>query len=120
DLVDGVATDPTHGHQVEVRLTPDHSIAFCGVGAARTAALLDAIGGLGLMTDVDEPLAAVSACVGSTGCASAHLDTTMAAIELAASSGSPVERVHISACEKGCGAPAGVRHLVAGPTGELR
>ncbi|MEX2626187.1 MAG: hypothetical protein WD225_04850, partial [Ilumatobacteraceae bacterium] len=38
DLVDGVVTDRAQGHQVEVRLTPDHSIAFCGVGAARTAA----------------------------------------------------------------------------------
>lgn len=102
-----------------VRLTTAHSIAVVGVPADGAAALLEAFGHLGFVVDATDRRAAVSACVGTAGCASAHLDTTTAALEVIGRA-DRLDRVHLSACSKGCGAPAGVRHLVADEDGVLR
>jgi precorrin-3B synthase len=106
-------------HGESVRLTSDHSLAFCGVPAATAASLLARLRDLDLVVDHDDPRAALSACVGSSGCAWAHADTAVAARRLAETEGA-LDRVHLSACAKGCGAPARVRHLVADETGAFR
>lgn len=102
-----------------VRLTTAHSIAVVGVSVDGAAELLEAFGHLGFVIDGTDRRAAVSACVGAAGCASAHIDTTTAALEVIGRT-DRLDRVHLSACSKGCGAPAGVRHLVADENGMLR
>lgn len=102
-----------------LRLTPDHSFAFCGVPTATSSSLLSRLRELDLVVDHDDPRAALSACVGSFGCTWARADTWLAATRLAATERSN-GRVHLSACAKSCGAPAGVRHLVADETGAFR
>jgi precorrin-3B synthase len=93
-----------------VRLTTARSIAFCGLRRARLARVRDDLEALGLLTTSSDPRARISACVGSRGCAAARADT-WAEAERLADGGSP--RVHVSGCEKACGAPRGVTHLVA-------
>lgn len=106
-------------HDADLRLTPDHSLAFCAVHSQRAGVLLHELRDLGLVVAGDDPRAAISACVGSAGCLWAHADTLTAGTELAAT-GSVAGRVHLSACAKQCGAPAEVRQLVADATGAFR
>jgi precorrin-3B synthase len=98
-----------------VRITPDHSLALCGVNRSHLADLLASLADVGLTVDPTEPANFLSACVGSKGCRSAHADTAAEAARLAISS--PATRLHLSGCVKQCGLPAGVRHLVADETG---
>ncbi|MEQ1698612.1 MAG: precorrin-3B synthase [Ilumatobacteraceae bacterium] len=107
------------GHDAALRLTPDHSIAFCGIRADAAAIVCAELNALGLVVDNDDPRAQISGCVGSLGCSWAHADTWAAGHELAKSA-YPTRRVHLSACAKQCGAPALVRQLVADPAGVFR
>ena len=102
----------------DLRLTPEHSFAFCGLPSSAARQLMADLGDLGLVVDRNDPKAAISACVGSAGCLWAHADTHSVAADLAASC--KVGRVHLSACAKRCGAPAGVRQLVADESGTFR
>lgn len=111
--------DLATAHGADLRLTSDHSFAFCGVAVAAPAELVGELGELGLVVDRDDPRAQISACVGSAGCLWAHADTLTAGAELAAS-GSADGRLHLSACAKHCGAPSGVRHLIADANGTFR
>ena len=66
----------------------------------------------------------MSACVGDDGCAAARADTHAAARALVAARRTgagedPGGPVHLSGCEKCCGAPAGARLLVAGEGGRF-
>lgn len=103
----------------DLRLTPDHSFAFCGLPSSTARQLMADLGDLGLVADRNDSKAAISACVGSAGCWWAHADTHTAAADLAAASQMP-GRVHLSACAKRCGAPAGVLRLVADESGTFR
>ena len=111
--------DLAEQHAAAVRFTTDHSIAFCGVAGGEGGALLGALGALGLLVDATDSRAAASACVGSRGCAAAHGDTWAEAQRMVDSFAAS-ERFHLSGCSKGCGAPAGIRHLLAEPTGTFR
>lgn len=117
DLVERHAAPSSH--RSAARLTTAHSIAVVGVPVDGAATLLEAFGHLGFVIDGTDRRAAVSACVGAAGCASAHLDTTTAALEVIGRA-DRLDRFHLSACSKRCGAPAGVRHLVADENGMLR
>ena len=105
--------------RASVRLTTDHSLAFCGVAAPRAGTLLAELAELGLVVAAGDARSAISACVGTAGCAAAHGDTAAAARALVAA-WSPPARLHLSGCAKGCGAPAHVHHLVADTTGAFR
>ena len=114
-LLAGIAELATT-HNADLRLTPDHSVAFCGVREESATALVSQLLGFGLIVDIDDPRALLSACVGSRGCASALADTWAVGHRLAAAA-QLTGRLHLSACAKQCGAPAGVRHLVADESG---
>jgi precorrin-3B synthase len=105
----------THG--LVVRVTTRHSLAFCAVPRSELHALRSALAELGLSLDPADPRALLSACVGSRGCRSAHADTWLEADRIV-EIGFPT-RVHLSGCEKRCGAPVGVTHLVADATGRF-
>lgn len=106
-------------HGADMRLTPDHSFALCGVAATSAAELIVGLSKVGLVVDRFDPRAAISACVGSGGCIWGNVDTVRVANERAANGCTP-ERVHLSACAKQCGAPPGVRQLVADTNGTFR
>ena len=102
--------DVAEREALAVRLTTARSVALCGMGRDRLSPVRDELEGLGLVTTSTDPRVRVSACVGSRGCEAAHADTWAEGERLArAGSG----RVHLSGCEKACGAPRGVAHLVA-------
>lgn len=109
----------TSVHGAALRLTPDHSFAFCGIRVETAAGVQAELRDLGLVVDRDDPRAEISACVGSRGCGWAQTDTWTAGHELATSA-RPRGRVHLSACAKECGAPAHARRLVADATGTFR
>ena len=80
-------------------ITPWRGVIIPG-GAGRLAELLDA----GLVADTRSGWALVSACVGAPHCARTSIDTRLVATGLVLA-GAVTERVHVSGCERRCGAP---------------
>ena len=104
---------------------------------------MHALNGLGFVVDPSDARVGITACIGTPGCASARADTTSAAARLASSrrsgttptsdpvtSAPPsqlpghqfrrlIPNVHLSACEKRCGAPAGAIVFVADEHGHF-
>jgi precorrin-3B synthase len=99
-------------------LTADQAAAIAAAAASgtvvitpwRSVVIPEAVGAApllrraGLALDPDSPWSMITACVGSPGCAKSMIDTRTVAIELARQL--PVRPVHISGCERRCGAPA--------------
>jgi precorrin-3B synthase len=69
--------------------------------AARTEALRQA----GLVTDSGSPWSQITACVGAPGCGKSFLDTRQLAVQVADRDPRPTRPLHISGCERRCGAP---------------
>ena len=68
------------------------------------AGSLPVLVGAGLILDPASPWSKITACVGSPGCAKSLIDTRAVAADIALRS--PNRPVHISGCERRCGAPA--------------
>jgi precorrin-3B synthase len=77
-----------------------------GLVLSEAARQLPSLAAAGLIDDPTSPWSAISACVGSPSCQNALINTRRYATALA-QSGRPVQRTHISGCERRCGAPAG-------------
>jgi precorrin-3B synthase len=92
-----------------VVITPWRSLVI--PGAARE---LGALRAAGLITDPDSPWTKITACVGAPGCAKSEIDTRRMAIEIAAKEDSPVRPVHVSGCQRRCGAPVGEHEELVG------
>lgn len=75
---------------------------------------LDALREAGLITDPDNPWALITACVGSPGCAKSLINTRHIAVDRASRKPPPTRRIHISGCERRCGAPAGDHEELVG------
>ena len=105
-----------------VRCTPSGGFAFVGVRRDRAVELLHELELVGVSADRSDPVHSVSACVGSPGCASSRANTVAAAagiVEARRQFAGPQQRIHLSGCEKLCGAPIGVGTLVADAVGEF-
>ncbi len=90
-----------------------------GLVLSEAARRLPELAAVGLIDNPASPWSAISACVGAPSCASSLISTRAYATALA-QSGSPLQRTHISGCERRCGAPAGDhRDLVAPRDAEL-
>jgi precorrin-3B synthase len=100
-----------------IRFSPSGSVAIVGVRRDELDAVTAAVHAAGCTTDPLDGRLAVSACVGSDGCAAARADTLGTASALMAGRGSG--RVHLSGCEKRCGAPADALVLVADDAGRF-
>jgi precorrin-3B synthase len=100
--------------QVSVHPTPQRGVLLVAPVGRTTdlARCIDDLDRLGWITCDDDPRRLVSACIGSRGCAASLIDTWRVATDLIESAGVSA-RVHVSGCPKRCGAPAGVRELVA-------
>jgi precorrin-3B synthase len=92
-----------------VVVTPWRSLIIPGA-----APKLDALSVTGLITDPTNPWAMITACVGAPGCAKSLINTRQVAIELAGRPAALVRPVHISGCERRCGAPAGDHEELVG------
>ncbi|MBS4100682.1 precorrin-3B synthase [Tsukamurella paurometabola] len=102
-----------------ITVTPWRTLHVHGLdeGAAETVARV--LAPMGLIFDAAAPLLRVSACVGDHGCARAQGDSLTRAAEIAGGIADD-ERVHVVACDRGCGAPSGEhrRVVVSGEPGE--
>jgi precorrin-3B synthase len=84
-----------------LRLTPWQSVVLPGIADPPAAA--KAAAAVGLIVDPASPLAAIVACSGSSGCASAMADTKTDALVLARDLGDLGGRtVHLTGCGKSC------------------
>jgi precorrin-3B synthase len=98
-----------------VRFTPTGGVAVVGVRRDELDTVEADLRAAGCSTDPSDPRHLVSACVGASGCDAGRADTRAAALALMARR--PMGRVHLSGCEKRCGAPADADVLVAGEEG---
>nr|WP_256834205.1 precorrin-3B synthase [Pseudomonas oleovorans] len=88
----------------ELRLTPWQGVLLGNVQEAASGELLAALGELGLLTHIDEPLLGLVACTGSAACARGLADSKHHALHLAEllhESGARPQ-VHLSACPRSC------------------
>ncbi|KEZ01429.1 precorrin-3B synthase [Burkholderia sp. MSh2] len=92
-------------------MTPWQGVFIHGVAHGLAPATLDALASLGLVCAPSDPLAALVACAGSTGCAKARADTKHDALALAARLGDPVD-VHLTGCERHCALPHPATHTL--------
>lgn len=118
DTLDGLASiaeDHAGAASTSLRLTPWRSVMLTGAGEGALAPL----NALGAITAADDPRLGLGACVGAPGCASGSTATRgdAAALErMAPTLLAAGERLHVSGCGKGCGAPptASVMLVAAG------
>jgi precorrin-3B synthase len=85
-----------------LRTTPWRALLIPGVATEQSAAFVEAVGELGLVTDAAEPRLAIFACVGAPACTSASVDARGDARALAASYAAKGLSIHVSGCAKGC------------------
>lgn len=102
--------------KAQIRCTPWRGIVVLGVARTDQATAVAALAGAGFSPDPADPAHLVSACVGLPGCASSRADTGRAACALLDAPGALNGRIHLSGCEKRCGANAG-RVVVAADDG---
>jgi precorrin-3B synthase len=102
-----------------VRLTPWRGLVLAGLPRADLAACAAALAHAGWSSDRDDPVHLVSACVGLPGCSSSRADTGRAARDLLDSPRSLTTRLHLSGCDKCCGAGTDALVVVAGDDGRF-
>lgn len=90
----------------QIRCTPWRGIVLLGIARTEQATATAALARAGFSPDPTDPAHLVSACVGLPGCASSRADTGRAARTLLDAPGTLNGRVHLSGCEKRCGANA--------------
>ncbi len=91
----------------DMRVTPWRSLVLPGAADA-----LDELAEVGLVTDQRSAWTAVTACIGRPACARSDCDTGAIARDLVAVlDRTPELAIHVSGCERRCGAPGGVDHL---------
>lgn len=102
-----------------IRLTPWRGVILLGVAEERADQVVGGLTQAGFSADPADPAHLVSACAGLPGCSSARADTLGAARALLHGSSPILSRVHLSGCEKRCGANAD-EVMVADDRGSFR
>ena len=93
-----------HHGDGKLRLTPWQGVLLGNVPEAASGELLAALGELGLLTHIDEPLLGLVACTGAAACERGLADSKHHALHLAEllrESGARPQ-VHLSACPRSC------------------
>jgi precorrin-3B synthase len=105
-MLNTVAQLATEFGDGSLRLTPWQSLLLPNVPSEQGAQVLTALQAAGLLCSVEQPLAQIIACTGSTDCAKGQSDTKADARLLAGQlQRSGVSRaVHLSACKRSCAA----------------
>jgi precorrin-3B synthase len=91
-----------------VRLTPWRGLVLLGVAAAGAERMIEQLAEAGWSADPSNPAHLVSACAGLPRCQSSRADTLGAARDLLDGPTPITSRIHLSGCEKRCGANAEV------------
>ncbi|WKC38913.1 precorrin-3B synthase [Ectopseudomonas chengduensis] len=93
-----------HHGDGELRLTPWQGVLLGNVPESASRELLAALGELGLLTHIDEPLLGLVACTGSAACARGLADSKHHALHLAEllRESGVRPQVHLSACPRSC------------------
>ncbi|SCX35827.1 MULTISPECIES: precorrin-3B synthase [unclassified Pseudomonas] len=99
-MLTGVAQLASEYGDGTVRFTPWQGVLLPNV--EKPHAVTQRLAQLGFLCTVDQPLARVIACTGSSGCAKALADTKPDAVHLAALH--PGHDVHLSGCSRSCAA----------------
>ncbi|CAI8880994.1 precorrin-3B synthase [Pseudomonas marginalis] len=99
-MLTGVAQLASEYGDGTVRFTPWQGVLLPDV--EKPHAVTQRLAQLGFLCTVDQPLARVIACTGSSGCAKALADTKADAVHLAALH--PGHDVHLSGCSRSCAA----------------
>lgn len=92
----------------ELRLAPHHALLALATDPAMLAAWIGAAAALGFITKPADPRRAISACIGSEGCASGQLAARNLAAKLTAHHAALLDgsvTLHVSGCAKGCAHP---------------
>lgn len=90
----------------QIRCTPWRGIVLLGIARTDQATAIAALARAGFSPDPTDPAHLVSACAGLPACASSRADTGRAARALLDAPGLLTGRIHLSGCEKRCGANA--------------
>ncbi|OCP15238.1 precorrin-3B synthase [Ensifer sp. LC163] len=105
----------------EIRLTPGHGFFVLGLEREAAAMVQRLAVAQGLRIAADDPRNHIATCAGSTGCASAWMDTKAMArlwVETVPDLLDGSLTVHLSGCVKGCARPrASALTLVGAPSG---
>ncbi|WP_409373293.1 precorrin-3B synthase [Pseudomonas baltica] len=86
-----------------LRITPWQGLLLPAIASADAASVQRSLAALGWLVDPAQPLAALIACTGSSGCARGLADTKADAQLLAATLHNPAA-VHLSGCARSCAA----------------
>ncbi|MGY2290667.1 precorrin-3B synthase [Pseudomonas sp. SDO528_S397] len=100
DMLEGAARLAREHGDGTLRFTPWQGLLVPDVRDAHPVS--QGLAQLGFLCSVDQPLARLVACTGSSGCAKALADTKADALQLAALH--PVPPVHLSGCSRSCAA----------------
>jgi precorrin-3B synthase len=107
---------------IAIRFTPSGGIALLGVPRAHAGEIARRLGSLGLSLDATDAMHTVAACVGAPGCASSRADTLAAADAIIGArqrSGRDLRRVHLSGCDRACGAAPDASLIIADEAGNF-
>jgi precorrin-3B synthase len=110
--------DAADAADAAIRLTPWRGLVLLGMALTDSERVTERLTGAGLSADPSDPAHLVSACAGRPGCGSSRADTLSAARDLLDGPTPITARVHLSGCEKRCGANAEVV-LVADEHGDF-
>ncbi len=116
-MLDAVMIDALAQVTDTVVLTPWRSVVVPRFG--RDAEVAEALAASGLTTAASSPWDMLSACVGSPSCRRTHIQTMALAREAVLELPQNARRVHVSGCDRRCGAPAQEHIDVIGPTSAL-
>jgi len=111
-----VAAIDRAAHGGPVVVTPWRGLVVPGAAGA-----VGALARAGLITDDASVWSRLTACIGAPGCAKSRISTRTVAGELAAAGhasmrGAPGQPIHVSGCERRCGAPAYAHVDLVAPT----
>ncbi len=112
-MLKGLAQLASNHGDGTLRFTPWQGVLLPNV--EKPHAVTARLAQLGLLCSIDQPLARMTACTGSSGCGKALADTKADAVQLAALA--PGVEVHLSGCPRSCAAAhvAPVTLLAASP-----
>lgn len=103
EMLRGAARIARHLGDGSLRLSPWQSLVLTNLDPDQITQAQGELSTLGLLCHCHEPLARISACTGSSGCAKAQGETKADAVALAALLGPGVPgSVHLSGCPRSC------------------
>ncbi len=101
-MLQGAARLASEYGDASLRFTPWQGVLLPNVYAKDAAAVTERLEQLGFLCSVDQPLARMIACTGSTGCGKGLADTKADALQLATLLQG--QNVHLSGCPRSCAA----------------